>query len=282
MIEYYVMSNSNLVRIKKTFSIEKIADSGQIFRFYKIDDKTYDLFHVDKRLRINIEDKYYVLNCDKKTYDSIYKRYFDLVKLNNSYSYIENILSKKDKFLKSCVLEGCGLRILNQDPYEMLISFIISQRKSIKAIQTSIEKLCKFCGKKKKDKFGEYYAFPNPVEILSKSDKLASCSLGYREEYVIDACEKVISKEIDLYSKKTQELSDENLTSYLMKVKGVGIKVASCVVLFAYHRFSICPIDVWIKRVLDKYYKGEIPAKYKEYAGLVQQYWFIYAKNNGL
>lgn len=276
------MVNEEVTKIKKTFSIEKIADSGQIFRFYKIDDKTYDLFHVDKRLRINIEDKYYILNCDKDTYESIYKKFFDLIKSNNTYSYIENTLSKKDKFLKCCVLEGAGLRILNQDPYEMLISFIISQRKSIKAIQTSIEKLCKLCGKKKKDKFGWYYAFPNPVEILSKSNQLYTCSLGYRVGYVIDACEKIIAKEIDLYCKSTQKLSDEDLISYFMKVKGVGIKVASCVVLFSYHRFSICPIDVWIKRVLDKYYKGEIPLKYKEYAGLIQQYWFIYAKNNSV
>lgn len=273
------MVDSQFVRIEKLFNIENIADSGQIFRFYKIDKGTYDLFHEDKRLRINVTDQYYVFNCDKKTYDSIYKKYFDEKFLNDSYFYVENILSKKDKFLKCCCKEGKGLRILNQDPYEMLISFIISQRKSIKAIQTSIEKLCKLCGKKKKDKFGEYYAFPSPIGILSKSDKLSSCSLGYRVPYVIDACEKIVEKEINLYSNKINKLTDEELTNYLMRVKGVGIKVASCVALFAYHRLSVCPIDVWIKRVLDKYYKGKIPLKYKKYAGLIQQYWFICAKN---
>lgn len=270
--------------IKKSYDIEKISVSGQIFRFNKINDTTYELIERDKRIRIEDNGKYWAFGIDKKAYNKFYKKYFDddnklYNNIKNPYYYIENSLSKKDKFLKECVAYGKGIRILRQDPFEMLISFIISQRKSIKAIKTSIEKLCKLCGKKKKDKYGIYYAFPTAKEILDKKDELSKCSLGYRVEYVIDACEKVVSKNIKLYDKNIDSLSDDKLIAYLTNIKGVGIKVASCVSLFAYHRLSICPIDVWIKRVLDKYYDGKVPKKYEKYAGLIQQYWFIKAQN---
>lgn len=212
----------------------------------------------------------YDFSCDKKEWDKIYKKYFDVA---FDYNKILKIVKPNDMYLKKCIRYGKGLRLLNQDAYEMLISFIISQRKSIPAIRTSIERLCKYCGKKKKDKMCEYYAFPSAIEILKNKSQLSKCGLGYRAPYIIDACEKIISGDVKLYN-------NENISiDYLMKIKGVGIKVASCVMLFAYHDFTICPIDVWMERVLKEHYGGSFPETYMRYAGVIQQYLFNFAKD---
>ena len=188
------------------------------------------------------------------------------------------ICDKNDKFIKKCISMSEGLRILKQDKFETIISFIISQRKSIKAIQTSIERLCRLAGEKIENKYGIFYAFPNAKNILKlKKEKLASCGLGYRGEYIVKFCEEFEKGFYDLES--LENLSDDDLIKTLMNIKGVGIKVASCIALFAYHRFSVCPKDVWIKRVIEQKYAGEIPKNYEKYQGIIQQFWFNYAKN---
>lgn len=267
-----------MVRLRlKNFNVATVADSGQVFRFYKNeylskdDFYAYDLYVGDKHLLISTHNFLdYKFSCTKKEFSIFYKRYFDLT---FDYDKVLKVVKKDDKYLKKCIDYGKGIRILNQDPYEMLISFIISQRKSIPAIRTSIERLCKYCGKKRKDRYGEYYAFPSALEILKNKQKLSKCGLGYRVPYIIDACEKVVSGTIKLYNNEYMS------TEYLMQVKGVGIKVASCVMLFAYHDLSICPIDVWMKRVIDKNYGGSFPKAYERYAGVIQQYLFNYAKD---
>lgn len=264
----------------KNFNIAKIAESGQIFRFYKNKSESldslfvYDLYVLDKHLRIETYDfNNYSFSCSQSEYNKFYKNYFSI---DFNSEKVLNVVNKSDNYLKKSIEYGIGIRILKQDPYEMLISFIISQRKSIPAIRTSIERLCKYCGKKKKDKYGEYYAFPKAEEILKNKSKLSKCGLGYRVPYIIDACEKIVSGEIVLYNNKYMS------AEYLMNIKGVGIKVASCVMLFAYGDLTCVPEDVWMKRVLEKHYKDGLPKKYKKYAGVIQQYLFNYAKDFGV
>ena len=263
----------------KDFDIEKIANSGEIFRLNKVyeDDKksVYDLMCRDKYLNIvydKIKDNY-KYSCDKKTFDKFYKDYFDI---DTDYKKYIKLCKKDDKFLKNALRYGEGLKILRQDKYEMLISFIISQRKSIKAIKTSIERMCKLAGKKIKNDYGIFYAFPTPEEIIKHKSKLSTCGLGYRYPYIIEACEKIISGEINLES--LDKLSTDELLKELMKIKGVGLKVASCVALFSYHRLETCPMDVWMLRVLNDAYGGEFPKEYLPYLGVLQQYMFYYAK----
>ena len=263
----------------KDFDIEKIANSGEIFRLNKVyDDKyksVYDLMWTDKYLNIVYDKikKTYKYSCDKKTFDKLYKNYFDL---DTDYSKYIKICRKDDKFLKDALKYGEGLKILRQDKYEMLISFIISQRKSIKAIKTSIERICKIAGKKIKNDYGTFYAFPTPAEILKHKSKISSCGLGYRYPYIIEACEKLVSGEINL--SKISDLPTEELIKELMKIRGVGEKVASCVALFAYHRLETCPMDVWMNRVLENAYGGAFPKEYLPYLGVLQQYMFYFAK----
>lgn len=276
----------------KDFNLKTIADSGQIFRFNKIDNiKTksdvgskkpkndcpiYELINQDKYLLIkDLGSNKFDFSCTKKEFDEFYTHYFDL---DNNYNKYKKVALAKDTFLKSCMDYGKGLKILNQDPFEMLISFIISQRKSIPAIKTSIERLSKACGKKMQFKDKTYYAFPTAMEIVKNKSKLSSCGLGYRLSYILEASYKAMNHEIDLDS--YYKLSIDELHDKLLSIKGVGEKVASCIMLFAYHRIDICPKDVWINRVIENKYNGSIPKQYEKYQGIIQQYWFYYAKDH--
>lgn len=248
----------------KNLDIGQIADSGQVFRFNLIRDNVYELIAGDKRLVIDTRKEI-------KFPDKFWEHYFDL---ETDYAKFIAAVPKTDKFLTAATRCASGIRILNQDPWEMLISFIISQRKSIPAIKTSIEKLCEKFGTKKQG----YYAFPTPKQLAKASlDELLDCSLGYRAPYIYECAKRVASGEYDL--KAYGKLSDDELREALMDIKGVGIKVANCVMLFGYHRIGAFPVDVWIQRVVDEHYGGNFPLKrYDGFAGVIQQYMFYYGR----
>ena len=271
------------IKIDDDFDLEKIAESGQCFRFNKCGDG-YSVNASDKYLFIKeLAPCEYEFDCSKKDFEEFWKNYFDL---ETSYKDIRGLIDKKDEYLKSAAEYGKGIRILRQDPWEMLISFIISQRKNIPAIKASIEKLCALAGKKigtEKNANGDnIYAFPTPGEIAKLSDKeLSSCGLGYRDKYVKKAASDVLTGEAELY--KWQDLTDDDLMERLLKLFGVGVKVANCEILFGYHRLDAFPKDVWINRVLEsKYPKGFNFDRHKPYNGVMQQYLFFYSRSNGL
>ncbi len=248
----------------RNLNIQQIADSGQVFRFNRIDDHRYELIAGSRRLVID-ETEEMVFP------DRFWWNYFDM---DTDYSAFIGSVPDSDRFLKAAVRSADGIRILNQDPWEMLISFIISQRKSIPAIKTSIEKLCERFG----TKMDGYYAFPTPAQLAKAGMKeLQDCSLGYRAPYIYECAAKVNSGE---YSPEAwRALDDEKLRETLMSIKGVGIKVANCVMLFGYHRIGAFPVDVWIKRIEDEYYGGRFPVeRYEGFAGVLQQYMFFYKR----
>jgi N-glycosylase/DNA lyase len=267
-----------MIKKIKNLNLRTIANSGQCFRMYEVSENVFDVFASDKYIRIKaINNNTFDFDCSKNEY-AFYENYFDL---KNDYLKFKKVCKKNDAFLKKCIEFSKGLRILNQDKFEMVISFIISQRKSVKAIQTSIERLCRLAGKKIKTKNNTYYAFPTAKEILKLTKtQLLTCGMGYRTEYIVNFCKDYIAGKYDLDS--FDKLSDDELIDKLLSIKGVGIKVASCIALFAYHRMSVCPIDVWINRVLEQKYNGKIPDEYKKYAGMIQQYWFNYTRINKL
>ena len=269
------------ITIKDDFDLKKIAESGQCFRFNECETEpgTFSVAALDKHVFVKeLGNCEYEFSCDKKEFDGFWKNYFDL---ELSYADIRGRISKKkDIYLYNASEYGKGIRILRQDPWEMLISFIISQRKNIPAIKASIEKLCAMAGDLivEDERVGKIYSFPTPEKLAALSlDKFSSCSLGYRDKYVKKAAEDVASGLVDLSS--WDKLSDEELMEELLKLFGVGVKVANCEILFGYHRLDAFPKDVWINRVLDKYYKNGIPKKYNEYIGIIQQCWFNYAKD---
>ena len=266
--------------------MKKIADSGQIFRFNVYDDE-FSLVAGDKLLFIKEDKNGYILSCSEKEFNEFWLDYFDL---SLDYGDFEKNIPETDVFLKDAAKYSYGIRILNQDKWEMLISFIISQRKSIPAIKSSIEKLAKVYGKKidmkipefikNIDADTEFYTFPTPKELANADiEALNACSLGYRSPYIEASAKAVYRKDIDLNA--IDSLDDEELLKALMSRKGVGIKVANCVALFGYHRIAAFPIDVWIKRMIDEHYDGEFPLElYKGYAGVIQQYIFYYGRES--
>ena len=266
--------------------MKKIAESGQIFRFNVYDDE-YSLVAGDKLLFIKEDDDGYILSCSESEFEEFWTDYFDL---RLDYSDFEKNIPADDLFLTNAAEYSYGIRILNQDKWEMLISFIISQRKSIPAIKSSIEKLARTYGKKidmqvpdfikNIDKNSEFFAFPTPKALADASiDDLNACSLGYRSPYIEASAKAVYRGDIDLEA--LSKLDDNELLAALMSLKGVGIKVANCVALFGYHRIAAFPIDVWIKRMIDEHYDGEFPLKlYDGYAGVIQQYIFYYGRES--
>ncbi len=267
-----------MIKISSEYlDMRKIADSGQVFRFNKTDDGSYDLIANNKHLRIqklidNKDINTYELDCSEEDYNKIWKDYFDM---DTDYSIYTYDLDENDVYLQKACEYSKGIRILRQDKWEMLVSFIISQRKSIPAIKSSIEKMAVNLGEEIDDRI---YTFPKPQEILSADDTvLESCGLGYRLPYIRAAARDVIENGVDLYD--SDNLSDEELLDKLKEFKGVGVKVANCVLLFGYHRIGAFPIDVWVEKILNNHYDGTFPMeRYKGYAGVLQQYMFFYER----
>ncbi len=287
------------IRFEDDLDLLKIAESGQCFRWKRIDNGGGPaacriiaggrvLFIMEGEDTVTFE-----LSCTEEEYRDLWKEYLDM---DTDYRGIRKLaVDSGDTVLSSASDTGKGIRILKQDPFEMLISFIISQRKSIPAIRSTIEKICSKAGKKLELKEGEkkwlkdhgilseagedIFTFPSAEDIVRLSDDdLAACGTGYRAPYIERAAEGVISGEIDLDS--MEKLQDEELITELMKIYGVGKKVASCVCLFGFHRLDFFPIDVWIERVLSKYYPKGFPFDaYKPYNGVMQQYLFFNERN---
>lgn len=281
-----------LIKEIKFFSPSKIAESGQAFRINIIDDTRTELTALGHYLQIaDMGNNRYAFSCSEKEFNDIWFDYFDL---GRNY---EEIISKvsDDDYLLSSIEYGYGIRILKQESFETLLSYIISQRRSIPSIKTSVEKMCRTFGHKisldsianelqKPDTpfirplKDEYYSFPSP-EDLSKAvlEDFSNLGTGYRAAYLSSAVHDVLSGKIDLES--LSSVSDEELFSVLTSMYGVGKKVADCTMLFGFGRTGRFPIDVWMQRILDKYYNGKFDTSpYPDTAGIMQQFMFFYER----
>lgn len=205
--------------------------------------------------------------------------------LDRDYSKELNI-NDLDVFAKTTLEFGAGIRILKQEPWEALVSFIIYQRNSIPKIKSTIKRLCKELSNEVKLQIGknEYidYSFPTIEKVLEVGlDGLQGLGLGYRDVYILSAAQAVKNGVINLEALDSSNITGDEVVEELLKLYGVGNKVANCVALFGFGKLDMFPIDVWIQRVIDQYYNGEIDIdKYGSLAGLVQQYMFYYIKNN--
>ncbi len=221
---------------------------------------------------------------DNSAWEKVWSPYFDL---SRNYHEIRESVPTHDTFMRAAVKSASGIRILRQEPFETLISFIISQRKSIPAIKKSIELICRAFGSFVTTPYEAVYLFPDICDFnafvsgIQFKEILISCKLGYRTEYVADAIKRVSENKLNLGM--LSALNDENLLAALKSVKGVGNKVAACVSLFAYGRTTLAPVDTWISKIICQKYNGLSPfPAYKENAGIMQQYAFYYAlKNKG-
>lgn len=265
------------IKINDDFDLKKIVDSGQCFRPKEVKPDVFrfiigeNILHIRKR-----EENLFEADCTAEAWQNVWKNYFDL---DTNYASIrrdiDNFAAGKpyEKILRDATDFGKGIRILKQKPFEMLISFIISQRKNIPSIRSSVEKICARFGRR----VGEVYLFPRLEEF---GDDLTGLGLAYRKDYIKDALEKISRGEIDLTA--LEKLSDAELVETLKKIRGVGDKVANCVALFAYHRVNRAPVDVWIKRAIDEDFRGEnIFETFGDNAGILQQYIFYHKRSVG-
>lgn len=265
------------IEIVDDFDLEKIASCGQCFRAKAVDDGMFRFISGDHVIYIEKTGEHeFSVSCTEDEWKSIWVSYFDL---NRSYSSLYYEERDKHDFVHKAMDCGRGLRVLRQNPWEMLVTFIISQRKSIPAISKSVEALSEKYGHMIKTEYETIYSFPTPEELAGASEEeLQACSLGYRVPYIVDAVQRVTSGSLDL--KAIADYDDAELLNALQTVHGVGRKVANCICLFGYGRIACVPVDVWISRAVKEDCCGEDPfVLFTDNAGIIQQYIFYYMKN---
>ncbi len=256
-------------------NLSRTADSGQCFRMNKQEDGSFLVQAGNKYVYVRETAPHrFRFSCTRHAFDTFWAPYFDL---GSDYGAFHDLILPDDRFLNAAARYADGMRILRQTPWETLICFIISQRKSLPAIKGCVESLCRAFGKP----VGHtgLYAFPTP-RALSKADDsaLRACALGYRAPYIRETARLVAQKKIDL--EQLNKESDDAILEALCTLPGVGVKVASCVLLFGYHRLNAFPRDVWILRMEEAHYGGRFPQeKYEGCAGLMQQYMFYFGKS---
>jgi N-glycosylase/DNA lyase len=245
-----------------------------------IEDNSYNLVAFGKYLVIRQEDDNIYFDCTEDEYEKVWKRYFDI---DTDYSEIISSIDTNDNYLVSAAEYGNGIRILRQDLWEMVISFIISQQNNIKRIRKCINLICEKYGEKKvSDKGVEYYDFPTPESLAGATiEDLFDCNLGYRSRYIHETANAIYHNEIDLES--LFDMDYATARKQLLKLCGIGVKVADCICLFALHKTEAFPIDTHINKVLAAHYSDGFPfEKYADYSGILQQYIFYYDLNNML
>lgn len=264
------------IEILDDFDMEKIASCGQCFRARRLEDGSFRFVSGDHVIYMKETGAHqFTVSCTEDEWKDIWIGYFDLGRSYKNLYYKER---KKHDFVRKAMDCGRGLRILRQDPWEMLVTFLISQRKSIPAISRSVEALADKYGHPIKTDYEILHSFPTPEEMADASiEELQKCSLGYRAPYIYDAIRKVTSGTLDLSA--LADYRDEELFEQLQTVHGVGKKVANCICLFGYGRMARVPVDVWIARAVDEDCCGEDPfALFEDNAGIIQQYIFYYKK----
>lgn len=285
------MEQQYILRNAKSFEPVHIFECGQCFRWNKEEDGSYT--GVIKNGVINVKkignDVNFTGVCDENI-KQICEEYFNL---QTNYEAIKEKLSNTDRYLKNSIEYGNGIRILKQDLWETLLSFIISANNNIPRIKTIIERIAKKYGNRIEYRNKMYYTFPTPEMLQNASiDDFRGLGLGFRDVRIYETVQRTLKGEIDL-EKLKQEENTEVLRKKLLEIPGVGPKVADCVMLFALNRFDVFPVDVWVKRVISELYfnkKEQTPnvihefaeKQYGNLAGLAQQYLFYWRRENSI
>ncbi len=272
-----IEKNSIILTQLEDFDIRHILECGQIFRFEKLNEGEYVVYSKDKKCTVTQNDSSAVIKSDDCEY---FANYFDLAR---DYSQIKQKLKGKP-FMDEAIEYGHGIRILNQDKWEMLISFIISANNHIPRIKGIISRLCESLGKN----MGSYYAFPTPEAMASKDeDFYKALGAGYRAKYLA-VTSKAVADGFDLES--ISEMDGSMANKKLCSLMGVGSKVADCILLFGYHKQDVFPVDTWIKKVYkdvvgenednNTVIREKLISIYGEYSGYAQQYLFFNKREN--
>ncbi|MDO5126106.1 MAG: DNA glycosylase [Ruminococcus sp.] len=262
----YKIDGKDIIIKQTDFDLDDTLDCGQAFRWIKTDDNTYSGFYLNKPLVISCENK---KDCLFRLHDTTEKdlldtwtEYFDF---NTDYSELKRRFCDDETMKYACEYAG-GIRILKQDSWEALSSFIISQNNNIPRIKGIIGRLCE-----------HYGGYPLHSDMKDETvESLGYLRSGFRAKYLVDAVTKISSGEIDL--QKIARMPIDDARKALMTIKGVGPKVAECALLFGMYRVEAFPVDVWVKRVMQQWYPNGLPDCVKGYEGIAQQYLFHYIR----
>ena len=291
MEQKYVINNC------KSFKVKDVFDCGQCFRWNEQEDGSYTGIFGKNVLNVKQElvyDEYKITIsgvCDGDI-EEISRKYFDL---DRNYETIKDSLSKVDEYLAESIKYGEGIRILNQDLWEMIISFIVSANNNIPRIKGIINRMSQKYGKKVEFRGKYYYTFPTVDELsIASKEELRELGLGFRDKYIYETTKKIKSGEVSL-EKMKNEKNTIKIRDELLTLSGVGPKVADCILLFStLKRFDVFPIDVWVRRVMNDLYihnpeenkvnKKQIEqlakAKFGDLEGIAQQYLFYWKREN--
>ena len=256
------------------FDLDQIARSGQCFRFRPLGERHYALVAGGRYLEVSQQEQTVRFDCPEEEFEAVWRPYFDL---DADYGRYKSAVAKRDKYLQSAVAAGGGLRILRQELWETIVCFIISQQNNIARITKCVENLCLLFGETCYNKSKQVYnAFPSAERLAAcTADELAPIRLGYRAKYIVAAARQVASGEIDLDAVRRMDYA--HAKAELMRLSGVGVKVAECICLFALHHIDAFPIDTHIRQMLDAHYPKGFPLRrYRGFAGVMQQYTFYY------
>ncbi len=291
MIKYIVKDNNIIIEDIHDFDLGQTLECGQAFHFEKTGEQDYIVVAMNRMLHVaqttaggKVNLIFY--NTSAEDFENVWNDYFDF---DTDYAFIKSELLKMDERLREAIDSKWGVHILNQDFFEMLMSFIISQNKQIPQIKELVFRISKFYGKKLGEYNGKaYYSFPdvNECEVITEED-FRNMKTGFRAPYLYDAAKKC--KEGMYSADILSGLNDDEVMEYLKQIKGVGEKVASCVMLFGLGRRSAFPVDVWMKRIMERLYFGEDTKKevimefakkrFGELGGYAQQYLFYFARD---
>jgi N-glycosylase/DNA lyase len=242
----------------RNFNLHQIYDSGQVFTWFPLQDgRTYLIYSQDILCYASqtMDNNWVTVACPEQD-NSYWKHYFDVDDVNQTdYAYMQSLVPKEDKYLYRVILKTSGIRILNQDPWDALICFIISQNNNIKRIRSIVQAMLHYYGH-----------IPTREDIRHEPYSLAQFHLGYREKYILG------TTMITMCASK----SYKDVRNYLLEYKGIGSKVADCICLYGYHFLQACPMDVHMKSIMATHYPDGLPKEYQDYAGVYQQYMFAY------
>lgn len=275
-----------LVIDKSKLDLNKTLNSGQVFRYFILEDGLkFILMTANVYVIVDETEDGYSFHCDERVFNEVWFPYLDL---GRDYNEVNERIITKDYRLEEAIDLHKGIRILKQDPFEMLITFIVSQSKAIGQIKKLVDDLSINYG----SRIGEVeditiYAFPRPHELVCITEEgFREMKFGYRAPYLVAGVNMFTNCEEDLSA-----LDDNKLKEKLVSIKGVGDKVASCVMLFGFGRHSCFPIDVWMRRIVMKLYFNKSKTKisdkklekygkdlYGQDAGIAQQYLFEYGR----
>lgn len=262
----YKISGDDIILYEPDLELDDVLDTGQAFRWNKTGENSYFGYSLDKALQISgTSGEFLLKNTSEEDFLNIWAPYFDL---GTDYSALRKLYSKDATLCEACRFSR-GIRLLRQDGWEALVSFIFSSNNNITRIKGIIARLA--------EHFGH---FPTALELCRETpESLGYLRAGFRAKYIVDAAQKVASGEVS--PEKIRSLPYEDARAELMKIKGVGPKVADCVLLAGFDKTEAFPMDVWMKRVMAEYYKDGLPEEFYETRGIAQLYLFNYIRKSG-